>query len=542
MIKRRRRQRWMSALSVLAALSVTVCGGGDEDPESGASLGSAGAVEVIVEFAVAVELTDLVILEIFSGGFEHRLLAAEVEVDSNSFLKLVGRWEVLAELEQRTLAAFDELNTNSVRRTAPESPPYVSRQPAGASLGVRMPATGSGPFDAVKEAATAFFDWVGGSGTRSRERVQVIAGALSDAQLEQLVAEWRQFYPGQSQGIDSAEEFKRRLDAGELDAQASRLHTQLLDVSASSSGAYQYSEFAQDENALLAQVAFEEGAEGLKRGAEFNVQATLAVLNAQFPDIQQGVEYANQASEYAEYARDVYNDPTGAALSAIRSELDERVLEPLGERLDAGFEETFGEDLAGLISEAASDALGFGAPSEALTAGADAGFVELEATVRAALATTEEPGDGQPLLTVAVVDPNDPRLVLAPGDYDILVLEGDGDEATLQAGTATVVSNRTVALAALTGDTGAADDSPEGDKDGDTIPDARDLCPERPEDFDTFEDSDGCPDEDNDGDKILDVTDQCPNKAENFNGVEDDDGCPDEDDPDPDGDPDLHLL
>jgi len=65
------------------------------------------------------------------------------------------------------------------------------------------------------------------------------------------------------------------------------------------------------------------------------------------------------------------------------------------------------------------------------------------------------------------------------------------------------------------------------DHDGDGIPDALDKCPNDPEDFDGFQDSDGCPDDDNAGDGIPDKLDKCPNEPETFNGFEDEDGCPD---------------
>ena len=68
-----------------------------------------------------------------------------------------------------------------------------------------------------------------------------------------------------------------------------------------------------------------------------------------------------------------------------------------------------------------------------------------------------------------------------------------------------------------------------GDCDGDGILGKQDKCPRDPEDFDGFEDEDGCPDPDNDADGILDVDDQCPNQAEDFNGYQDADGCPDND-------------
>jgi OmpA-OmpF porin, OOP family len=95
---------------------------------------------------------------------------------------------------------------------------------------------------------------------------------------------------------------------------------------------------------------------------------------------------------------------------------------------------------------------------------------------------------------------------------------------------------------------------PDTDKDG--IPDSVDKCPNEAEDTDGFQDEDGCPDPDNDGDGVLDNEDQCfdvpgtkenngcpetdkdkdgipdrldkcPTQPENFNGFQDDDGCPD---------------
>ena len=75
-----------------------------------------------------------------------------------------------------------------------------------------------------------------------------------------------------------------------------------------------------------------------------------------------------------------------------------------------------------------------------------------------------------------------------------------------------------------------------GDRDGDGIKDDVDQCPDDPEDFDDFEDKDGCPDPDNDKDGILDVDDKCPNEPETKNGYKDEDGCPDSVIGDRDGD------
>jgi outer membrane protein OmpA-like peptidoglycan-associated protein len=63
------------------------------------------------------------------------------------------------------------------------------------------------------------------------------------------------------------------------------------------------------------------------------------------------------------------------------------------------------------------------------------------------------------------------------------------------------------------------------DRDGDGIVDRQDRCPNEAEDFDGFQDGDGCPEPDNDGDGILDDDDECPDEAEERGG--DGDGCPD---------------
>lgn len=73
------------------------------------------------------------------------------------------------------------------------------------------------------------------------------------------------------------------------------------------------------------------------------------------------------------------------------------------------------------------------------------------------------------------------------------------------------------------------DGCPDKDNDKDGILDPADICLFVPEDVDGFQDQDGCPEVDNDLDGIVDLNDQCPDKAEDFDGYQDDDGCPDND-------------
>jgi outer membrane protein OmpA-like peptidoglycan-associated protein len=117
---------------------------------------------------------------------------------------------------------------------------------------------------------------------------------------------------------------------------------------------------------------------------------------------------------------------------------------------------------------------------------------------------------------------------IRPLDSDFAITVGGGGGALRGVG---VPSGR--AFAGLLYARGA------GDRDHDGIPDDVDKCPTIPEDFDGFEDHDGCPEPDNDGDRIPDDKDLCPNEPETINGFQDADGCPDEvPDRDHDGIPD----
>ena len=76
------------------------------------------------------------------------------------------------------------------------------------------------------------------------------------------------------------------------------------------------------------------------------------------------------------------------------------------------------------------------------------------------------------------------------------------------------------------------DGCPDLDNDSDGIPDLNDVCLFRAEDVDGYQDEDGCPELDNELDGIADLNDQCPTKPEDFDGYQDDDGCPDNDNDD----------
>ncbi|MEZ4405383.1 MAG: hypothetical protein R3A52_02650 [Polyangiales bacterium] len=73
------------------------------------------------------------------------------------------------------------------------------------------------------------------------------------------------------------------------------------------------------------------------------------------------------------------------------------------------------------------------------------------------------------------------------------------------------------------------DDGCPEDNDTDPIPDDEDRCPFENEDEDGFEDDDGCPDPDNDRDGVLDTDDACPDEAQGEHPDPARRGCPNND-------------
>ena len=381
----------------------------------------AEALEALVDFAVRAKSSNLTILELFSGGFAVPLLSDGVNVDSASFQQLLKSWDALMPIRERTLAAIDLLDE---QESASSSQRNSSRDLASV-----LP----GAFESVRTSAASFFGWVGGSGERSRTRILAVADTMSEPARTQLFTEWRSSYADQTRGIQDAGTFFTKLREGELDSTASQLHTQLLDVSLTSVDAPQYGQIAQDQNATLTQVAFEEGAEGIVKGAEFEIEASAAALNAQFPGISTGREYADQANEWSEYIKDVYENPVGGAADLLSSQIEGQLVNPFGGTASEVLGSDARAELGDAISGIANAAVGTDSAADQPTT--DSGAARLGEDVQAAIAINEDPEDGAATVSIAVPDPEDRTITLPEGEFEVNTYGPDN----LQTSTDTIV-------------------------------------------------------------------------------------------------------
>ena len=96
------------------------------------------------------------------------------------------------------------------------------------------------------------------------------------------------------------------------------------------------------------------GAELIQRGAELEFEIVKETLTAAFPEIQQGFEYADKASEWTEFVNNMYVDPLGTlhdmSVDQIKSGIADRIQQDLLSAMPNLDEET-AEQLAGDLTD-----------------------------------------------------------------------------------------------------------------------------------------------------------------------------------------------
>ncbi len=376
----------------------------------------AEAIDAVVDFAVKAKLANLEALSVFSDSFTRPLLAAQVEMDQADLALMQARWDVIAADRETTIEAFavlDRISSVAVSATR--------------TTGNASPARGA--WDSLKESASSFYDWIAGSGARSRGRVLQITDGMQEPDREAVYQELKTFYPEFTGGATDSKQFFGDLRSGKLDGDASKIHSALLDVSLTSDQAAvaKYAELAQDKSLRVIDIVIEEGKEGLERGAEFEVEASFGALSGSFPDLAEGRELADKANDFLEYARDTYNDPATALAGAVKAKVKDTVMARLGVSNDDAEEiDDFAESISGMVTRL--DGL---SEDSLLDAASGHGLVALsdeDATI--GLAIAEVDGDGVPSLIVMNSGSGDVGFLLPEGKYTVRTFDDAGKSLT----------------------------------------------------------------------------------------------------------------
>ena len=156
------------------------------------------------------------------------------------------------------------------------------------------------------------------------------------------------FTPSMTGNSQSFDEMIQKLQAGELTDQANRIRNFLCDEELF----YNALQQNRETNRPILQIAHEEGAVLIEKGAELEVEIIKGALEAQFPGIEKGDEYANQINEWVEFIQQTYNDPTASAFDYASGLMTEKVSDQIKEGLqEMGIDEEQAEEMAEYLSE-----------------------------------------------------------------------------------------------------------------------------------------------------------------------------------------------
>jgi hypothetical protein len=145
----------------------------------------------------------------------------------------------------------------------------------------------------------------------------------------------------------SFDELLQKLENGELTDQANRIRSFLCDEETF----YNALQQNRKTNRPLLNIANEEGALLVQKGAELEVDIIKSVLQNAFPGIEKGFDYADKVNKWAELIRKTYNDPLSGAASYASGEAgDEIKNQILNALLELGMDETMADEMAGNLS------------------------------------------------------------------------------------------------------------------------------------------------------------------------------------------------
>ncbi len=350
------------------------------------------ALKTLANFLAQTELAQLTALEDVSAGFTTPLFDSSAEPTQSHLDQLYALYAEAVAQQDNVLATLVSIE-NRAQASLPMPRGHAALAP--------------GVFDSIKDKLSNFFTYAGDAGKRARERIVKIAESLGPEDRADAFNVLREGFRSDATNFD---EFLNRLQTGELDSQAAQIESDLRN----SAG---FAAAAQQAGATVGQVVQQEGAELVSKGAELNAQVIKTVLGEVFPDITQGFDLADKATEWAQYVEDVYRDPLGTlegqARDAIQEKIEERIKNDLAQCCPS-LAEDLAEQIAGTVSENVVDTMPEFAPKASPTPGPTS-----NAPTLAPIPTdTPQPGTPTPTATPLPTDTPIPTETPSPTSTD----------------------------------------------------------------------------------------------------------------------------
>lgn len=303
----------------------------------------------------------------------------------------------------------------------------------------------SGNINAVNglgDALSGFFNWVSGSGKRSRNRIMTVASNMSEGERTKLYNSLRSDWKGKS---SNEADFWNKLENGDYDNQAPQMYN---DFYHNADSDFPY--LAQEKGLTIQKIVHKEGAEGVEKGGKLMIEVTKTVT-----PLGEGMDMVEKAEEYKEKIVKIYTDPSGAIKDEVKSAIANKI---------GGFIDIDGAVNSDLISENTGKAikfitdytLGSDDPAEWIKKGIDFGLGKLlDSDTKGSKAdivlAEKKNDDGEGPSVVISIDPKDDDssvddvidILVSAGNWIFSTFDAEGNsdkvEITIDEGVGTVI-------------------------------------------------------------------------------------------------------
>lgn len=301
----------------------------------------ASQLMTLANFMLSVELAQLTYLETASSGFQRSFKDSIDVIQMSDVDALYARLQEISDQQEEVRAAAQALEAR-MRQAASDV-----RQGGGKLAS--LPALRE-PLD-LGDSLEQFFTFKSEEDEKAREEILTVSASMTPEEKEEAFSWLDEKNTGGARNYDEFLQLLQEGQLGDVTGIRSDLYT---------GGPYQgvYQTVFPESNRPGGETTHRVGAELLQRGAELEFEIVKETLTAAFPEIQQGFEYADKASEWAEFVNNMYVNPLGTlydmSVDQIKSEIADRIQQDLLSAMPDLEEET-AEQLAGDLTDEIMD-------------------------------------------------------------------------------------------------------------------------------------------------------------------------------------------
>jgi len=299
-------------------------------------------LQTLARFIISVDLAQLTYLEIASGGFEESFQTAVEKIEMRDIDPFYTRLQDIAEQEDSVFEAITALEARS--QLAVENSLKTSNAVLASKVLTR-PRLG---IVDIWNDLTSFFTFKDEEDELARQEILTISAAMTQGEKEEAFYWLETDKIGNAQNYDA---FLALLQAGELE-NATSIRSDLYN-----GGPYQgiYQTLNPNTNRPGGETIHRVGAELITRGAQLEWTLIKETLTAAFPEMAQGITYAETADEWATFVQNMYINPLGAikdlGIDKIKAEIQENIKWDLIHAMPNLSEETAGQMAEHLTNE-----------------------------------------------------------------------------------------------------------------------------------------------------------------------------------------------